>query len=58
MCDRPVGVVQQTGINLDGESVVCRLSHVHQWLKVLNNRRILEERRKKIQGAKTEMAKT
>lgn len=37
MCDRPVGVVQQTGIDLDGKSVVCSLNHVHQLLIVLNN---------------------
>lgn len=35
MCDRPIGVVQQKGVNLDGELFVCLLAHLHQLLIAL-----------------------
>lgn len=35
MCDWPVGIIQQYGVNLEGEAFVCLLNHPHQstiWL--------------------------
>lgn len=46
MCDRPVGVVQQTGVNLDGEVFVCLLIHLHQPLIALKIWWIFEEHQK------------
>lgn len=44
MCDRPIGVVQQTGVNLDGELFVCLLAHLHQRLIALETWWIFEEK--------------
>lgn len=44
MCDRPIGVVQQTGVNLDGERFVCLLSHLHQLFIALETWWIFEEK--------------
>lgn len=33
--DRPIGVIQEAGVNLNSEHVVFWLNHLHQWLRVI-----------------------